>query len=182
MRGAAAWNLPYPDLVRWHLVLAVGASGCSSERTTGLSDTSEKQPVPASVELESTSLGLRVGEVGQLRSIVRDSLGATIAEPMLAWTTLNDGVANVSGAEAGVGRVTAVGDGQATIEVSTGAFRASALVTVTDPRPGVERSWMDVDLVATNRFLWDVWGRSTSDVWFARLLEAEGRIRVSASL
>jgi len=164
MPGAAAWNLPY--LVRWHLVLAVGALGCSSERTTGLSDRSEKQPVPASVELESTSLGLHVAEVGQLRSIVRDSLGATIAEPVLTWTTLNEGVAGVTGAGAGVGLVTAVGDGQAAIEVSTGALRASALVTVTDPRPGVERAWMDVDLVATNRFLWDVWGRSMSDVWF----------------
>ncbi len=94
----------------------------------------------ASVELNKSNLDLFVGETFQLEATV---LPATAINKAVTWTTSNAAVAKVEN-----GLVTATGNGEAVITVTTadGAFVATCTVVVTTPVSGVELNASHLDL------------------------------------
>ena len=83
------------------------------------------------VQLDPSELALRPGEQGTLHAAVVPGNAANLN---VTWTTSNDQVAAVDN-----GKVTAVGEGEATITVTTadGGFKATCTVTVTANEPAV---------------------------------------------
>ena len=91
---------------------------------------------------------------------VRDGTGNVVASPSVTWTSLNLAVATVSAA----GVVTAVGAGQATIVVTSGAVSATALVTVSVPGATPVNLWAPM-ASGTTQWLGAVWGVSATNVF-----------------
>ncbi len=98
------------------------------------------------VELNKSHLDLLVGETFQLEATV---LPATASNKAVNWTTSNAAVASVEN-----GLVTAIGNGETTITVTTvdGGFVDSCTVTVTTPISGVELNKSHLDLFVDDTF------------------------------
>ncbi len=82
-------------------------------------------PAPASLTLNTTQLSLDEGGQAQLSVTLRNALGEDISAAAVAWASLSDDIASVSG-----GTVTARTEGSAVIRASLGNLFVQALVQV----------------------------------------------------
>jgi uncharacterized protein YjdB len=123
------------------LVTAVGAGTATitatSEGRTGTATVTVTAAGPvavATVGMSPTTLGLVVGQTGQLTATPRDASGAALTGRVVTWATSAAGVATVSA----TGLVSGVGAGTATITATSEGKTATASVTVsgTTPAPG----------------------------------------------
>ena len=99
--------------------------------------------LPASVALAPKQHAMYAGEIVALAAEVRDSAGATIPSPSLAWTTGDPGVATVDA----WGVVTARGIGTTTVTGVAGEARGEAAIDVVEGAP-VTRRWIGGDPAA----------------------------------
>ena len=106
----------------------VPAVSCFENEATNPERWTAATPV-ARIEIEPTSLNLRIGTQATLTAQAYDSSGrATVAS--FSWNTSDPSVATVSRNDPYVGMVTAVGAGEATITVSGPSHSVSVKVTV----------------------------------------------------
>jgi len=118
-------------------VSATGLVTAAGVGTATLTATSEGQsgaatvtvlPVPvASVSVTPPSLGLTVGQTGQLTATPRDAAGNPLTGRVVTWASDNAAVATVSA----TGLVTAVSAGTATLTATSEGQSGTAMVTVT---------------------------------------------------
>ena len=93
-------------------------------------------PVPvATVSITPTSLGLTVGQTGQLTATARDAAGNMLVGRQVTWASANPAVATVT-----AGLVTAVAPGMATVTATSEGQSGGAAVTVTMARPTLVQS------------------------------------------
>ena len=139
---------------------------CSSDSETPTELPDPTPVLPVSVQIDPTSLAVRVNGSVQITAVAIDPSGATVTNPQLTWSTSNQEVATVTSSGGATATVRGTGAGQAAIEVSAGSRRARAVVTSSWALPSPGRRWFDFGLASTRRSLWDAWGSSPSDVWF----------------
>ena len=93
----------------------------------GTEDPTTPVPVPTTITLSRSSLALSsLGETSQLSATVLDEGGSPITGAVVAWSSSDPSVAEVSG----TGAVTAIANGEATVSATFGAASASVAVTV----------------------------------------------------
>lgn len=98
----------------------------SVEGVAGFSTVTVLPKPPASIELSSSTLALRVGQESQLRATVKDAQGGVLSGAPVDWKSSNTGVATVSNE----GLVHGVAPGTATITATSGTVSDNATVTV----------------------------------------------------
>ena len=86
----------------------------------------------ASVTVAPASLGLTVGQTGQLGATVKDANGNVLTGRTITWTSNNTGVATVNAS----GLVTAVAVGTAMVTASCGGQSGTSNVSVSGPSGG----------------------------------------------
>lgn len=101
----------------------------SSEGKTGTAALTIRAIPVATVTLSRASLALSFGQVSPITASTLDSLGRTLSDRTIAWSSSNATIATVSSA----GAVTAVGAGTATITATSEGKSASLTVSVTVP-------------------------------------------------
>jgi hypothetical protein len=94
----------------------------------GVADTATitVRQVPASIELNTTSVTLLVGDSQQLQATVSDAGGTAITGAAVSWTSSTPSVATVSSS----GLVTAVAAGTAVVTATSGGLSTQAAVSV----------------------------------------------------
>jgi uncharacterized protein YjdB len=106
--------------------------------------------VPATVDVQPTSLSLAPGQSAELAATVRDSGNVTILGASVSWTSSDPAVLTVSS----TGQVTAVAAGSATVLATSGNASATSPVTVSgstvSPPPATGGSIAELPRVRVN--------------------------------
>ena len=110
-------------------------AACGDGGTTPTSPPTPPTPVETSIALSATSLSFSsLGVTHQLTATVKDQNGATMSGASVSWVTSDASIATVSS----TGLVTAVANGSATIQVTSGTANAGADVTVLQLTASIE--------------------------------------------
>ena len=118
------------------LAVVAFAAGCGDGDSTTAPPTPEPaRPATLTVSPATAEL-IALGATEQLSAEVRDQNSSVMAGATVTWSSGSASVATVDG----MGLVTAVGNGEATITASTGSASGSAVVTVMQSVVSVEVS------------------------------------------
>ncbi|WP_081943526.1 type I pullulanase [Caloranaerobacter azorensis] len=82
-------------------------------------------PVPTSIELDAKEIGLEVGDVRNVKAVVKDQNGKPMLYQPIEWLSSDENVAIVNN-----GRITAVKDGDAVITAKVGDIEETIIVHV----------------------------------------------------
>ncbi|WP_405283276.1 Ig-like domain-containing protein [Gaopeijia maritima] len=122
---------------------------------TGGGGGGQENPVPASLTLNPSHLGLQVGQSGELQATHRDSQGGLLPTSDATWSSDDTDVASVDA----FGRVTAHAPGSTQVRISIGTLDAISTVFVSSaPQPddGPPTQITDVEVVGTTETTADV--------------------------
>src|SRR5690349_16145913 len=134
MYSTSRWVLRASVLAFTAVALACAGDGPSSppasqnNRGSQGATTGSQPRSDVALSITPNNLALRIGTTGQLVAAVVDANGNIVQVPTgaLPWASSNAGVATVSDA----GIVSAVGEGEATISLTTAGVSATARVAV----------------------------------------------------